>query len=179
MTISLRRNCFHLSLATLFVSIGCGGNANTGATAKKSRPAPGVTIPVPDKLTLYSIDGTLDNREAPYHTNPKERFHDDPVLGKVEVTDPAKKAEIVAALGAGLQNDENWGECFWPRHAIRMELSGETTDYVICYQCKHVKISSPSGQSTKPTDRSSRAVLNRYLKEAGVPLVKGAEGEPN
>nr|UXE44403.1 hypothetical protein Hi04_10k_c2220_00037 [uncultured bacterium] len=169
----------HLALALVSSAIGCGGAANTQAKAKKARPAPGVVLPVPDKLTLYSIDGTLEDREAPYHTKPKEVFHGDPVLGKVEITDPAKRAEIIGAFGAALQNDQNWGECFWPRHALRAVTDGKTTDYVICYECGRVEISGSSGQSTKPTDRASRAVLNKYLKEAGVPLVKGAEGPPD
>jgi hypothetical protein len=138
---------------------GCGG----GSVA---------SLDVPDKLTLYSIDG----RDFEPGKEPKveEKFHGYPVLGKVEVKDPERRKEIIAALKDGMaRSDGRMAKCFWPRHAIQAVEKGRTIDCVICFECRQLEIHEGSSKSVKPITREPQNVLNRHLKQDGVPLAPG------
>ena len=137
------------------IALGCGCNA------------------VPDledegQLTLYSIDG---KRSKP-NQNPEglETFHAYPVLGKMDVTDRQQRRELLAALNKGIAEGKQTMKCFWPRHAFRIVSRGTTTDYLICFECNHVHIYSDGPVTVKPIDREQQSVLDKYLKDAGIPL---------
>jgi hypothetical protein len=135
-------------------------------------------VDVPEQLTLYSIDG----RDFEPGKQPKvdEKFHGYPVLGKVEITDAGKRKEIIAALKEGLAHDDgSIAACFWPRHAIRVVDKGRTIDYVICFQCYQVQAYDGNAKSVKPVTREPQPVLNRHLKEAGIPLAPGMSRDEN
>jgi hypothetical protein len=72
----------------------------------------------PERLTLYSIDGTADfelNRAARLAAA-KEVFEGYPVLGKLEVANAAQRKEIVSVLQDGIvYHDRAVASCFWPR----------------------------------------------------------------
>ena len=142
---------------------GCGRNPVAG-------------LKQPEQLTLYSIDG----RDFEPGQEPKadEKFHGYPVLGKIEVTDAAKRQEIVEALQDGLaQSDGTMAKCFWPRHAIRAVENGRTLDYVICFECLQLEAYVDGSKSVKPVTREPQSVFNKHLKEASIPLAPGMVGE--
>src|SRR5690606_26013570 len=91
-------------------------------------------LPVPEQLTLYSLLGFGEARGE------MESFHRYPVLGKIEVTDPEQRREIYMALHKGIDPSVDITLCFQPRHGIRAVVDGQTTDYVICYECYQVRI---------------------------------------
>jgi hypothetical protein len=143
---------------------GCGSNSTA-------------ILAAPEQLTLYSING---ERPPELEEPPKdvETFHSYPVLGKVEVTDPARRQEIIRALREGLApKDTPMARCFFPRHGVRAVEKDRTVDYIICFECSRIQIHENGQLKTIPTTGSPRAVLNRSLKEAGIPLTPGAEGE--
>lgn len=127
--------------------------------------------PAADRLILFSIDG---NDYEP-GTEPKaaETFHRYPVLGSVEITDPATKKEILDALHEGLARGTQLARCFWPRHGVRVVRDGETVDSVICFECGHHEIHQGGDRKVMPTTSTPQAVLNRHLTAAGIPLAPG------
>jgi hypothetical protein len=133
----------------------------------------------PERLILYSIDG----RECEPRNPPKddEYFLDFPVQGKVEITDPEARREILAGL-KGIKSNPPFiiPGCFSPRHGVRVVEKGTATDFAICFQCGNAR-AKKAGEGPIPgllDDRSQeafRTVLNKHLKAADVPLVPGAE----
>lgn len=104
-------------------------------------------LEAPEQLTLYSVDG----RDFEPGQEPKvdEKFHGYPVLGKVEITETAKRREIAEALKDGMAlSDGKMAKCFWPRHAIRTVTRGRTIDYVICFECYQVKITTGTPEAS-------------------------------
>ena len=130
------------------------------------------SVDPPDSLTLYSIDGRdFKPGEEP---QTEEKFHGYPVLGRVTFYDSEKRKEIFTALQTGISgSDGTMAACFWPRHAIRTSKNGNTTDYVICFECLQLTIFSGSSTKTEPTTSKPQSVFNKELQEAGVPLAPG------
>jgi hypothetical protein len=124
----------------------------------------------PDQLTLYSIDPRTSKDET------RETFHRYPVLGKIEMTDPAQRKEIVEAMQAGITTSELVVmACFEPRHAIRVVKQGQTLDLVICFECRAVDLEPrPIEPRSVPITRAPQKVLDRYLADAGIPLAPSA-----
>ncbi len=126
----------------------------------------------PEQLTLYSIDGR--HFEPGQEPKAAEKFHGYPVLGKVEITDVAKRKEIAGALKDGLAQSDGWmADCFRPRHAIRAVTNGRSIDYVICFECYQLEAHDGDSKSVKPVTREPQSVFNKHLKEAGIPLAPG------
>jgi hypothetical protein len=158
----LRRLCF-FGLACLIVSC--------------ASCAPSYSVPDhPEQIILYSIDGN-DYDDLDQRPKTDETLHRYPVLGKVEITDPDDRKEIITALkaaGAGPMP-----LCFWPRHAVRVVEKGRTMDYLICFECRliewHYGGSSAAVILGQGTGKPFRAIPNARLKAAGVALARGAE----
>ena len=146
----------------VFVAVGsgCGEDA-----VPKADP--------PDELTIWSIDGTT--YESGQGPKGDEYFRGWPVLGKLEVTDVGERAEVFGAFEAGLEDADSFPECFNPRHGISVLHGNRTTDYLICFECAQLKVFAGRDETTVGTTRDARAVLNRYLKAAAVPLSVGAD----
>jgi hypothetical protein len=145
------------------VMVGCGRDPVLG-------------LGVPEQLYLYSLDGRYF--EPGQEPKTAEKFHGVPVLGKVEITDPEKRREIVAALKDGVaRSDGKTAGCFWPRHGLRVVEKGQTLDYVICFECLQLEVHAGGSKKTKPTTWAPQAVFNKHLKEAGLPLAPGMVGE--
>jgi hypothetical protein len=122
------------------------------------------------KVTLYSIDGTGGPSEE-RKTKATESFHGRPVLGKVEIKSAESRSEIVQALKRSTQDlDHGGADCFWPRHGLRVEKDGETTDYVICFECYWIKVYIGGEIMNVVTKQDPQELLNRLLEEANIPI---------
>ena len=124
----------------------------------------------PEQLILYSIDG----RDHPHYQMPKteEQFHRIPILGKIEITEPRQKREIMTALRKGIIQFSPGSEakCFWPRHGMRTIESGKVTDYVICFECSQLHVHQGESRKWLGTSPRPQPVLDDILTTAGVPL---------
>lgn len=124
-----------------------------------------------DKVTLYSIDGSM---KAPGEDRPKaaQEFRGYPVLGSVEISPVERRAEMILALKRGTEDlDHGFARCFWPRHALRAEKDGKSVDYVICFECSWIKVFGDGGVQDIVTKKGAQDLLNRHLKAAGAPIV--------
>lgn len=96
------------------------------------------------------------------------------VLGKTVVKDAEVRKAMVAALKKGLaESDGSTKDCFNPRHAIRVMNGGKPVDYLICFECSQVIIyADGKTRAELPITRSPQPVLDKVLRDAGVPLAK-------
>jgi hypothetical protein len=125
-----------------------------------------------DRVTLYSIDFRfLERQRLPDAGD--EVVYGCPVLGKVEVTDIEQRRQLLDALKSAISE---WGvdyyACFWPRHVLRVESDGRTTDYVICFQCHNYR-KCVEGRSVADSTIGEGAapLFNKLLEDAGIPIV--------
>lgn len=146
-----------IAFSVLFVALsGCGGD-------------PDPLVETPDSLTIYSIDGRdFEDDERP---KTDEEFKGYPVLGKVEIEDAEKRKKIMEALRKGIHNsDGKMAKCFWPRHGISATKAGNTTEYVICFECLQLKVWANEELKTEPTTTEPQSLLNEFLNDAGVKI---------
>jgi hypothetical protein len=157
-------------LAVFALATGCGGE-----TADRLPDFPDQ----PDQLVLFSIDGPTYNKtegELPEHLAKGELFHHQPVLGKIEITDPEKRRAVVSAVKEAARTKPDLAlKCFTPRHAIRFIKGGETVEMLICFQCGNYKTflngtQDRSGTRSISNSEEARTLLNKTLADAGVPL---------
>lgn len=125
-------------------------------------------VKTPAQLTLYSIDVQADFQERGHG-----RFHGYPVLGKIQIASEADREQITRALMDGISNSDKEGllpNCFWPRHAIQMVDGGETTEYVICFQCLQIEVYKNNQKTMERTTKVAKPLLNDYLRAAEIQL---------
>ncbi len=97
------------------------------------------------------------------------------MLGKVELTKPEERRELLVALEKGLVDKEaRQAKCFWPRHGVRTITGGKMTYYIICFQCSTARMESEGKSKTTAIGHEPQAVFNRLLKAADIPLAPGA-----
>jgi hypothetical protein len=127
------------------------------------------TSPAPGRVVIYAIDGTEKN-DAQYGPE-TPRFRGFPILGQVAVVDPETQREIVRLIAESLA-DENRTQmkCFWPRHAVTIDVEGKTTDYVLCFQCRNAVVYSPDRGPYVTVGKASEPLLTKLLTDAGVAI---------
>ena len=116
---------------------------------------------------------------SPEHLSepPADAFHRCKVLGSTKVTDPAVRTRLIAALKQGVAEnvDGMVAGCFNPRHGIRVIVNGQTTDFVICFECLQVEMHSGGAKSSFLTMSSLQSEFDKVLQAAGVPLAKPSD----
>jgi len=137
--------------------IGCGGNRTSNVAA-------------PEQLTLYSLDPHSQDKGVPKSEEPL--FHHWIILGRVDVTESTKRAEIAKALKDSLaKKDVSQKKCFWPRHGIRTKEQGQERAYVICFQCSNVDLfEDDKFLRMDPIGDDAQELLNKVLTDAGVKI---------
>ena len=149
--------------------IGCGRS-----TPVTSAPA----LPIPDELTLYAIDGLVN--EPTSFVSDATHFRGYAILGKVEITNPNARQEIMKAVEDGMrESDGTVASCFWPRHGVHVVTNGKAIDYVICYECLQAYIFAEDGDTSKPTTATHQGVLTAPLTAAGIKLAPSLKEKLN
>jgi len=130
-----------------------------------------------DKFTLFSIEPTPD-----YENKLPDTFQGHVILGWLNIQSPSTRAKLIAALNDGI-GDENKSippgvavplpDCFNPRHGIRATKGDETIEFLICFECAQIQVSSNKGKSWFfMTTKKPAGVFNSVLRKARVPLPK-------
>ena len=138
------------------------------------------SVSVPDTLILYSLE--FHERwqwEGEGIPNTDEMFRGIPVLGKVEITDPVKRKEIIDALNVSKAQGRSVAKCFYPRHGVRVVEGGREVDHLICFECHYLQIylNGVLKSHEVPISRHAQPVFNKYLDEAKVPIMAEARGK--
>jgi hypothetical protein len=122
-----------------------------------------------EQLELYSLDpDPLKRSEETSST-----FHHFQILGSTVVTDVKKRQKIVSDVEYGIKkHDGQSAMCFNPRHGIRATSNGTTTDLVICFECRWVRVSccDQPNEARLGTSLHAEAVLDQILIDANIPL---------
>jgi hypothetical protein len=94
------------------------------------------------------------------------------VLGKKEIkTKTARKRTITALAKGAAEKGLAPARCFIPRHGIQVTHKGKTVDLVICFECYQVQVYTDGQQGGDfLIGRSPQPVLDKILRDAGVPL---------
>jgi hypothetical protein len=137
----------------------------------RARGKPVAGLKNPEKLVLYSINGTRDSDAAFERAKAvgKETFRNYAVLGKLPVTDAAKRRDLVAVLQDSIVNhDGAVMTCFFPRHAIIAEEDGRHFEIIICFECQNYTMNDD--QDGGLISRRAEKPFNDLLKQAGVAI---------
>jgi hypothetical protein len=128
---------------------------------------PPMVVPIPDELTLYSLDpvGPL-----PASAEGVETFNGYKVLGKVVITDPQERRDIVMAINRGIAEGGQQYKCFDPRHGLHLVTDGKNRDLLICFQCGNFYYYPQADGLSNSISSSPQALLNQVLKKGGIPL---------
>lgn len=137
----------------------------------------GPSVEVEETLVVYSLDPNFERRPEPGEEWFGERF----VLGSLTVTEPERRAELLAEVAAGIEKAKNQPRAaclFEPRHGLHhVAKDGTVTDFVICFKCGDV-VTKKNGRRVEgmsQTTRHSQKLLNDTLHNAGVKLANGAD----
>ena len=61
--------------------------------------------------------------------------------------------------------------CFNPRHGIRVTRAGQVTDFVICFECRWLRIHRDGKPvASVPIAPSAEPTFDAALQQAGLPL---------
>jgi hypothetical protein len=101
-------------------------------------------------------------------------FHGFRVLGQTTITDRGTQARLNHALARGVESlFTNRPRCFNPRHGIRATVAGQTTDFVICFECEQVQVWRDGERiGDWSTAASPQPIFDEALRQAGVELPK-------
>lgn len=122
-----------------------------------------------EQFTLYSLrDGNENVSVAPA---PDKIFHRYEILGKMLVTDPKIKAQLIQSLYYGMEHRNGFAAaCFNPRHGIRATKGKRTVDVVICFECSQIDFWESNQRQHTYTSRTPQKVFDKVLKKGGVSL---------
>ena len=128
-----------------------------------------------DEFMLFSLNPDFDFEHKSTNT-----FQNHVILGQIKIKRPITRATLIAALNDGIGAEfenvppgvtVNLPDCFNPRHGIRAKKGDETVEFLICFECSQIQVSSNKGKSWFfITTEKPAAVFNSVLKKNGVPL---------
>ena len=114
---------------------------------------------------LYSLDPEFHSDQ----TDSNRFVHGYKILGKIPL-EPQQVHIIVEELEEGIKTNRSIANCFIPRHMLRISASGQSCDFLICYQCSRVAIICDGEKRYGLGLSGSDDRLNKILKEADIPL---------
>jgi hypothetical protein len=126
-----------------------------------------------DELILFSIDGSMNHKEPEEKgiTKDQELLYDFPILGRVVITDPKLRREIIASVKHDIRSGGVQDRCFYPRHVLRVKKDSGSIDVVICFECHNYQLhrdGGPHAGLTPSFGERSKELMNKVLTDAGV-----------
>ena len=128
MTTMLKAGLFMTVISVVLIMGSCDRGVSTGKSPTDPR--------IEGTFTLYRLDGD----RYPGDPVPEDAvlLHGWPILLTCPINAPRTRAELLTALDEGIANGGGVPvDCYNPRHALRIESKGVTTDYMICFQCRN------------------------------------------
>jgi hypothetical protein len=128
-----------------------------------------------ETFTLFSIEPNPDFEHKSTNT-----FQGHAILGRLNFQTASNRAKLIAALDDGIGEEEKsippgvgvpLPDCFNPRHGIRATKGDETIEFLICFECAQIQVSSNKGKSWFfMTAKKPAGVFNSVLRRVHVPL---------
>jgi hypothetical protein len=127
--------------------------------------------PVPLALEVEASSAKSPKDAA--QRDPREYFHEHRVLGRREIKDAKRKAELLAALYSSVEKYRgDPAACFNPRHGIVATAGTNRVELLICFECSSGAEFGDSDKRWFLIGEEPQELFNRTLTEAGVPLAK-------
>jgi len=158
-----------LALAAMLPLASCAGRKQAHEVTEDAAPT-GVLADLvgADSARVYALHPYPHAVEA----DPGPRFHDYLVLGEAELADVADGDYLLALLELGIEgSDGRVAGCFNPRHGLRVEKDGRTTDFVICFECFSMEVHE-DGAATGGHETSSEPerVVTAFYEARGLTI---------
>ena len=127
--ISMSRALLLPAAISILLMLGsCDKPASTGVSMADPRVA--------GSVTLYRLDG--DRYPGDPISEGAILMHGWPILQTCPIAQADTRAVLLSALDEGIANGGGVPvDCYNPRHALRLESKGVTTDFMICFQCRN------------------------------------------
>ena len=127
-------------------------------------------------FTLFSLNPHPDVEQKSTNT-----FANHAILGQVNIVQATTRASLISALNDGIE-DAGLGasgvpsplpSCFNPRHGIRAKKVDETVEFLICFECAQIQVSSNKGKRWfLMTNKRPTEIFNQVLRKNGLRLPK-------
>ena len=150
-----------LSVFALLVPGGCGSKEPVVSPSEELQFAEGTFI-------LYRMNG--DRYPGEPVPEGSELLHGWEILQSCELQSNRNRAMVFKAFQQGQEemtaSEVTPLDCFQPRHGIRKIVDGETTDYLICFQCRNYMVWTNEQQTGGgATSDSPRVTLDEILED--------------
>jgi hypothetical protein len=148
-----------------FVLFASSVSANDDFPKRQARIAADLeSLPVTEgQFVLYALDPTAG---IGYDVNTDKIFHGFRILGKADVTATKDKNALLSSLASGVRGSDGMvAACFNPRHGIQLVKGKVFYDFVICFECRSVKVYGfNKGQGFLTTETPTK-VFNGFLEK--------------
>lgn len=126
------------------------------------------------QFTLLSLEPepTLPTATGSGPPNDKLLFHGYSILGRLQISDPKQKQELLRALDDGIARCRAEDACFNPRHGIHAEAGNHSVDLVNCFHCQQFELYSGRQKSLAGVSNAPQKTFARILSDAGIPLAQ-------
>jgi hypothetical protein len=146
-------------LVAVWLNLGCGEAGDKGGKLPEDVVK---VLEAAEVIEIESIDPSVDKGAGGWKS-----------LGKTLVKDADTRKQVREALYKSAAEGKGLAKCFEPRHIVRASANGKSVELVICFQCDRIHITrGKDNHDIVAISAAAEPVLNKILKDAGVPLAK-------
>jgi len=164
-------------LLAIITAIGCAYFRRSNHPENRIPPAALHALESDSSLVLYSLspeeDILLDSGENQRRSAAEPKFQGYRILGQITLTSPESRGMVIDTIRDAVRDwDGAIALCFEPRHGVRATDASGAYDFLICFECQQIYVSSPGGIKKQLGIHASGWQLNDILTAAHVPLPK-------
>lgn len=145
--------------------------AGTASLAQQHNPDPDIsTNRIPDRArAILEQADQIELLSLNSIQSGKVNFYGHEVLGKTTVSDARVRERLISAFENGVEKPDGPMICFNPRHGIHATRRGKTADFVICFECRQVKVYGVADE-TFLVNQAPQPIFDKILRGAGIKL---------
>jgi len=154
------------SVALVVLAVSCFSGCGVRESQQRAAGTLGAVPAERAQVTLYTLDPKLAASAS--ITNEKV-FHGFNILGKANIGSEVEKKALLDALASGIPMSPPIApSCFYPRHGLAIRSGTNNSDYVICFECRKVRVYNPRGNFLVTT--SARDTFNEVATAHRLPI---------
>jgi hypothetical protein len=93
---------------------------------------------------ILSLDPNPPEREYRVDQDRSDLFHGYVIRERRNVPKGAERKRLLEALYRSIEDsDGGFDLCFRPRHALSIQFGARTTDILVCFECRLIRVYSP------------------------------------
>jgi hypothetical protein len=119
---------------------------------------------------LLSLRPEMFVSGTPNEGSERPLFYGYAILGETEITSTTARKELLGSLRKAVSHGPSTAaRCFNPRHAIRVTNNGTQFDFLICFECRRMRVIS-SGETNYVSLKGDQTTFDNALSQAHIPL---------